>query len=105
MDGVPGFNQFKGIKPQADFVYRFKVKTALIGITRIPKARNRMAYMAHWLFIPKIKSQSQRMKKTDRDYVVMLSDFHPSSSDQILKNLKKSSEYYQNQRETFGRCI
>ena len=26
MDGVPGFNGFKGIAPNGDFVYRFKVK-------------------------------------------------------------------------------
>lgn len=26
MDGVPGFNNFKGIAPNGDFVYRFKVK-------------------------------------------------------------------------------
>jgi len=30
----------------------------------------------------------------------MLSDFHNSSSDSIMKNLKKSAEYYQNRRET-----
>ncbi len=32
--------------------------------------------------------------------MVMLSDFHNSSSDSIMKNLKKSAEYYQNRRET-----
>ena len=32
----------------------------------------------------------------------MLSDFHQSKSDQILNNLKKSAEYYQNRRETLG---
>ncbi|MEX5618480.1 copper oxidase, partial [Pseudomonas syringae] len=35
-----------------------------------------------------------------QDYVVTLSDFHPSSSQAIMANLKKSAEYYQNRRET-----
>ncbi|NEU33601.1 copper oxidase, partial [bacterium LRH843] len=39
-------------------------------------------------------------EKAERDYVVMLSDFHEQSSEQIQKNLKISAEYYQNQRET-----
>ncbi|MBJ9709400.1 multicopper oxidase domain-containing protein, partial [Acinetobacter baumannii] len=39
-------------------------------------------------------------EKTDKDYVVLLSDFHNSTSDQIMKNLKKEADYYQNRRET-----
>lgn len=49
---------------------------------------------------PKGKIPVAAHEKTDRDYVVMLSDFHDSSSDSIMKNLKKSAEYYQNRRET-----
>ncbi len=49
---------------------------------------------------PKGKIPVAAHEKTDRDYVVMLSDFHNSSSDSIMKNLKKSAEYYQNRRET-----
>ena len=37
---------------------------------------------------------------TTQDYVVMLSDFHLSSAAQILANLKKDADYYQNRRET-----
>ncbi len=39
-------------------------------------------------------------ERTERDYVVMLSDFHKQTSDQIQNNLKVSAEYYQNRRET-----
>ncbi|MEK5765045.1 copper oxidase, partial [Acinetobacter junii] len=41
-------------------------------------------------------------EQTKRDYVVMLSEFHEQSGQQIMNNLKKSAEYYQNQRETLG---
>ncbi|MDR8162802.1 copper oxidase, partial [Acinetobacter baumannii] len=34
------------------------------------------------------------------DYVVLLSDFHNSTSGQIMSNLKKEADYYQNRRET-----
>ena len=51
---------------------------------------------------PKNKKPLAAHERTDRDYVVMLSDFHEQTSDQIQKNLKVSAEYYQNRRETLG---
>jgi CopA family copper-resistance protein len=51
---------------------------------------------------PKGKQPVATHEKAERDYVVMLSDFHESDSAQIMANLKKSAEYYQNQRETVG---
>ena len=49
---------------------------------------------------PKDKAPLTAGEKADRDYVVLLSDFHNSTSGQIMKNLKKEADYYQNQRET-----
>ena len=49
---------------------------------------------------PKDKAPLTAGEKVGRDYVVLLSDFHNSTSGQIMKNLKKEADYYQNQRET-----
>lgn len=103
MDGVPGFNQFKGIKPQTDFVYRFKVRqNGTYWYHAHSKGQEQDGLYGALVIYPKNKKPVAAHEKTDRDYVVMLSDFHPSSSDQILKNLKKSSEYYQTERETLA---
>jgi len=101
MDGVPGFNGFKGIAPNGDFVYRFKVKqNGTYWYHAHSKGQEQDGLYGPLVIYPKGKVPVATHEKTDRDYVVMLSDFHNSSSDSILKNLKKSAEYYQNRRET-----
>lgn len=101
MDGVPGFNQFQGIKPQQDFVYRFKVRqTGTYWYHAHSKGQEQDGLYGALVIYPKNKQAIAAHEVSDRDYVVMLSDFHPSRSDQIYANLKKSAEYYQNQRET-----
>lgn len=101
MDGVPGFNGFKGIAPNGDFVYRFKVKqNGTYWYHAHSKGQEQDGLYGPLVIYPKGKIPVAAHEKTDRDYVVMLSDFHNSSSDSILKNLKKSAEYYQKRRET-----
>ncbi|MDK4792737.1 MULTISPECIES: multicopper oxidase domain-containing protein [Acinetobacter] len=101
MDGVPGFNGFKGIAPNRDFVYRFKVKqNGTYWYHAHSKGQEQDGLYGPLVIYPKGKIPVAAHEKTDRDYVVMLSDFHNSSSDSIMKNLKKSAEYYQNRRET-----
>lgn len=101
MDGVPGFNGFKGIKPNADFVYRFKVRqNGTYWYHAHSKGQEQDGLYGALVVYPKGKKPVAQHEQAQRDYVVMLSDFHESSSDQIMKNLKKSAEYYQNQRET-----
>ncbi|WP_262010321.1 copper resistance system multicopper oxidase [Acinetobacter baumannii] len=101
MDGVPGFNNFKGIAPNGDFVYRFKVKqNGTYWYHAHSKGQEQDGLYGPLVIYPKGKIPVVAHEKTDRDYVVMLSDFHDSSSDSIMKNLKKSAEYYQNRRET-----
>ncbi|WP_284079061.1 copper resistance system multicopper oxidase [Acinetobacter nosocomialis] len=101
MDGVPGFNGFKGIAPNGDFVYRFKVKqNGTYWYHAHSKGQEQDGLYGPLVIYPKGKIPVAAHEKTDRDYVVMLSDFHQSFSDSILKNLKKSAEYYQNRRET-----
>ncbi|WP_447506317.1 copper resistance system multicopper oxidase [Acinetobacter pittii] len=101
MDGVPGFNGFKGIAPNGDFVYRFKVKqNGTYWYHAHSKGQEQDGLYGPLVIYPKGKIPVAAHEKSDRDYVVMLSDFHNSSSDSIMKNLKKSAEYYQNRRET-----
>ncbi len=101
MDGVPGLNGFKGIAPNGDFVYHFKVKqNGTYWYHAHSKGQEQDGLYGPLVIYPKGKIPVAAHEKTDRDYVVMLSDFHQSSSDSILKNLKKSAEYYQNRRET-----
>ncbi|HFG2493484.1 copper resistance system multicopper oxidase [Acinetobacter baumannii] len=101
MDGVPGFNNFKGIAPNGVFVYRFKVRqNGTYWYHAHSKGQEQDGLYGPLVIYPKGKIPVAAHEKTDRDYVVMLSDFHNSSSDSIMKNLKKSAEYYQNRRET-----
>ncbi|PWB13516.1 copper oxidase [Acinetobacter sp. AM] len=103
MDGVPGFNGFTGIKPNQDFVYRFKVRqNGTYWYHAHSKGQEQDGLYGALVIYPKNKQPLAKHEKTERDYVVMLSDFHEQKSDQIQKNLKISAEYYQNQRETLG---
>lgn len=101
MDGVPGFNGFKGIAPNGDFVYRFKIRqTGTYWYHAHSAGQEQDGLYGALIIYPKNHQPITPAEKTDRDEVIMFSDFHESSSDQIMKNLKKSSDYYQNQRET-----
>ena len=101
MDGVPGFNGFQGIKPKGDFEYRFKVRqNGTYWYHAHSKGQEQDGLYGALVIYPKGKQPLASYEKTQRDYVVMLSDFHETASNQILANLKKSAEYYQNQRET-----
>ena len=101
MDGVPGFNGFKGIAPNQEFVYKFKVRqSGTYWYHAHSKGQEQDGLYGALVIYPKGKQPLAQHEKAERDYVVMLSDFHAQSSDQIQNNLKKSAEYYQNQRET-----
>lgn len=103
MDGVPGFNRFNGIKPKSHFVYKFKVRqSGTYWYHAHSKGQEQDGLYGSLVIYPKDKKPLATHEKTDRDYVVMLSDFHEKTSDQIQKNLKVSAEYYQDQRETLG---
>ena len=103
MDGVPGFNGFNGIKPKGDFVYKFKVRqSGTYWYHAHSKGQEQDGLYGSWVIYPKGKQPLATHEKTERDYVVMLSDFHEKTSDQIQKDLKISAEYYQDQRETLS---
>ena len=103
MDGVPGFNGFNGIQPKSEFVYKFKVRqSGTYWYHAHSKGQEQDGLYGALVIYPKDKKPLAQHEKAERDYVVMLSDFHEQSSEQIQKNLKISAEYYQNQRETLG---
>ena len=103
MDGVPGFNGFNGIKPKGDFVYKFKVRqSGTYWYHAHSKGQEQDGLYGSFVIYPKGKQPLATHEKAERDYVVMLSDFHEKTSDQIQKDLKISAEYYQDQRETLS---
>ena len=101
MDGVPGFNKFNGIAPNKTYKYKFKVRqNGTYWYHSHSKGQEQDGLYGAFVIYPKDKTPLTAAEKTDKDYVVLLSDFHNSTSDQIMKNLKKEADYYQNRRET-----
>ncbi len=99
MDGVPGFNGFPGIKPGETFTYRFPVKqTGTYWYHAHSEGQEQDGHYGSLVLKPKGKDPI----RADRDYVVLLSDFHDEDSGTIMSNLKMSSEYYQYARRTIG---
>lgn len=106
MDSVPGFNQFKGIKPNQSYEYRFKVRqNGTYWYHSHSKGQEQDGLYGPLVIYPKGKVPLSVAEKANpntsmRDYVVLLSDFHDSTSNEIMNNIKKDSDYYQNKRET-----
>ncbi len=101
MDGVPGFNKFHGIAPNTTYEYKFKIRqNGTYWYHSHSKGQEQDGLYGAFVIYPKDKTPLTAAEKTDKDYVVLLSDFHNSTSDQIMKNLKKEADYYQNRRET-----
>lgn len=99
MDGVPGLNGFPGIKPGETFTYRFPIRqTGTYWYHAHSMGQEQDGHYGSILISPKGKDPIQ----ADRDYVVLLSDFHDEESGEIMANLKMSSDYYQYARRTIG---
>ncbi|EQA4400243.1 multicopper oxidase domain-containing protein [Acinetobacter baumannii] len=101
MDGVPGFNKFDGIAPNKTYEYKFKFRqNGTYWYHSHSKGQEQDGLYGPLVIYPKNKVPLTAGEKADRDYVVLLSDFHNSTSGQIMSNLKKEADYYQNRRET-----
>mgnify|MGYP001394367633 CR=1 FL=1 len=97
MDGVPGLNGFPGIKPGETFTYRFKIRqTGTYWYHSHSKGQEQDGEFGALI----IDFKDADPVKFDRDYVILLSDFHEENASNILANLKMSSEYYQYARRT-----
>ena len=90
MDGVPGIS-FNGIAPGATFVYRFQVRQTGTYWYHSHSGMQEQTGMYGAIVIDPAGSDPIR---TDRDYVVLLSDWTDEDPMQILAKLKMQSDYY-----------
>jgi FtsP/CotA-like multicopper oxidase with cupredoxin domain len=96
MDGVPGLS-FDGIRPGTTFTYRFTVRqSGTYWYHSHSGGQEQEGLYAPIVIAPKGGERT----KTDRDYVVMLSDQHAMSAPAILRKLKQDSDYFNDRRRT-----
>lgn len=96
MDGVPGLS-FDGIAPGETYVYRFKVNQ-----------HGTYWYHAHSRFQEQtglygpiiIEPRGAERHRTDREYVVLLSDWTDFDPERIFATLKKQSDYFNFNKRT-----
>ncbi|WFP51332.1 copper resistance system multicopper oxidase [Methylomonas sp. EFPC3] len=97
MDGVPGIS-FEGIAPGSRFTYQFPVKQSgtywYHGHSGMQEQQG--------LFGALIIDPAQPQPPTDRDYVVILSDWPQADPYRTLARLKKQSDYYNFQKRTLA---
>jgi CopA family copper-resistance protein len=101
MDGVPGLS-FSGIQPGQTFVYRFEVKQS-----------GTYWYHSHSRFQEQtglygplvIEPRSGERVRTDREHVVMLSDWTDSDPERVFANLKKMSDFFNMAQPTVADLI
>ena len=101
MDGVPGLS-FKGIEPGGLYVYQFKVRQ-----------NGTYWYHSHSGFQEQagvygplvIDAKEPEPFQYERDYVVMLTDWTDEDPTDIIRKLKKQSDYYNYNKRTVGDFI
>lgn len=99
MDGVPGFNGFPGIMPGETFTYRFPIRqTGTYWYHAHSAGQEQDGLYGSLVFSPKGTDPI----RTDRDYVLVVSDFSEEDADDIMANLKMASDYYNTARRTVG---
>ena len=98
MDGVPGLS-FDGIRPGETYTYRFRVRQA-----------GTYWYHSHSAFEEQrgvygpliITPREPDPIKSDREHVVMLSDWTDELPERIFAKLKKQSDYFNFNKRTVG---
>ncbi|NHN66841.1 copper resistance system multicopper oxidase [Pseudomonas fluorescens] len=101
MDGVLGLS-FKGIEPDGQYVYQFKVRQ-----------NGTYWYHSHSGFQEQsgvygplvIDAREPEPFQYERDYVVMLSDWTDEDPADVIRKLKKQSDYYNYNKRTVGDFI
>jgi CopA family copper-resistance protein len=97
MDGVPGVS-FAGIRPGETFEYRFPVRqNGTYWCHSHSGGQELLGVYAPIIIDP---AKADPVSATDRDYVVMLSDYSFESPMRILQKLKKQANYYNYQKRT-----
>jgi L-ascorbate oxidase len=95
-DGVPGLT-FDGIAPGTTHTYRFPAQQS--G-TYWYHSHSGLQEQSGLYGAIVIDAHAREPFRYDREYVVVLSDWHDSPPEQILANLKKQSDYYNYQQRT-----
>ena len=97
-DGVPGIS-FDGIKPGATHTYRFPAQNS--GTYWYHSHSGLQEQVGIYGAIV-IEPKAREPFRYDREYVVVLSDWHDTKPENILANLKKMSDYYNYSQRTIG---
>jgi len=95
-DGVPGLS-FEGIKPGTTHTYRFPAQQSGTYWYHSHSGLQEQSGLYGAIIIDPLGREPFRF---DREYVVVLSDWHDSTPEDILANLKKQSDYYNYQQRT-----
>jgi CopA family copper-resistance protein len=101
MDGVPGIS-FPGIPPGATFVYRFQVRQS-----------GTYWYHSHSRFQEQvglygpiiIEPRDGEPHRSDREHVLLLSDWTDVDPEHIYRTLKRQSDYFNYGRLTVADCV
>lgn len=94
MDGVPGLNGFHGIAPHTTFTYKFKIRQT--GTYWYHSHSNLQEQQGVYGSIVIEPSEA----KSDREHVIVLSDFTEENPNTVLNNLKIDSGYYNYNKRT-----
>ncbi|MEQ8805944.1 MAG: copper resistance system multicopper oxidase [Rhodospirillales bacterium] len=101
-DGVPGIS-FPGIKAGETFTYRFPAQQAGTYWYHSHSGLQEQAGIYGAIIIEPEKREPFRF---DKEYVVVLSDWHQTDKPEaIITNLKRMSDYYNYQQRTLGTFI
>ena len=97
MDGAPGFNGYRPIGPGETYTYRFKLRQAGTYWYHSHSASQEQEGMYGAIVI---EPAGRDPVRADRDYVVLLSDHTPENPENVLRKLKVSEGYYNNNKRT-----
>ena len=98
MDGVPGLS-FNGIRPGETHTYRFTVRQ---GGTYWYHSHSGFQEQRGMYGALIIEPRETEPFSSDRDYVVMLSDWTDENPDRVFAKLKKQAHYYNFNQRTVG---
>ena len=103
MDGVPGLS-FMGIAPGTTYTYMFQVnQSGTYWYHSHSRFQEQTGLYGAIVVEPRDGGpDSRRHIRTERDYVVLLSDWSDSDPEHIYATLKKRSDYYNFGKSTVG---
>jgi CopA family copper-resistance protein len=98
MDGVPGLS-FPGIAAGETFTYRIPIRqSGTYWYHSHSRFQEQTGHYAPLVIEPRDEDPVQ----TDRDYIIMLSDWTDEDPETLFSNLKQQSDYYNYHQRTVG---